>query len=86
MSGSVSTSAARMGWEEGLNDVGNMWFDTLLDREPETYAPLVGHPGIRPVLEGMMGRQCQLRSFRAYTSIQAPISRNGISIFMAILA
>ena len=58
--------AREMGWEEGLNDVGNMWFDSLLDREPETYAPLVGHPSIRPILEGMMGRQCQLRSFRAH--------------------
>ena len=58
--------ARAMGWEEGLNDVGNMWFDSLLDREPDTYAPLVGHPGIRPILEGMMGRQCQLRSFRAH--------------------
>ena len=43
-----------------------MWFDTLLDREPETYQPLVGHPSIRPYLEGMMGKQCQLRSFRAH--------------------
>ena len=58
--------ARTMGWEEGLNDVGNMWFDSLLDREPDTYAPLVGHPSIRPILEGMMGRQCQLRSFRAH--------------------
>ena len=56
--------AREMGWEEGLNAVGNMWFDTLLDREPETYAPLVGHPNIRPYLEGMMGKQCQLRSLR----------------------
>ncbi len=24
--------AREMGWEEGLNAVGNMWFDTLLDR------------------------------------------------------
>ena len=24
--------ARTMGWEEGLNDVGNMWFDSLLDR------------------------------------------------------
>ncbi len=58
--------ARAQGWEEGLNTVGNMWFDTLLDREPETFAPLVGHSSIRPVLEGMMGPQCQLRSFRAH--------------------
>ncbi|MBM3216907.1 phytanoyl-CoA dioxygenase family protein [Candidatus Poribacteria bacterium] len=53
-------------WEEGLNQVGNMWFDTLLDREPETYAPLVGHPNVRPYLEALMGKQCQLRSLRAH--------------------
>jgi hypothetical protein len=58
--------ARKMGWEEGLNSVGNMWFDSLLDREPETFAPLVGHPSIRPYLEGMMGPQCQLRSYRAH--------------------
>ena len=58
--------AREMGWEEGLNAVGNMWFDTLLDREPDTYAPLVGHPSIRPYLEGLMGKQCQLRSLRAH--------------------
>ena len=58
--------ARQQGWEEGLNAVGNMWFDTLLDREPETFAPLVGHKSIRPILEGMMGPQCQLRSHRAH--------------------
>ncbi len=58
--------ARAMGWEEGLNEVGNMWFDTLLDREPETFAPLAGHPSVRPFLETLMGRQCQLRSLRAH--------------------
>ena len=58
--------ARKMGWEEGLNAVGNMWFDSLLDREPETFAPLVGHPKIRPYLQGMMGPQCQLRSYRTH--------------------
>ena len=58
--------ARQQGWEEGLNSVGNMWFDTLLDQEPETYQSLVGHPSVRPYLEGMMGKQCQLRSFRAH--------------------
>ena len=43
--------ARENGWEEGLNEVGNMWFDSLLDREPETFGPLVGHESIRPVLE-----------------------------------
>ena len=58
--------AREQGWEEGLNAVGNMWFDSLLDREPDTYAPLVGHPNVRPYLEGLMGKQCQLRSLRAH--------------------
>src|SRR5688572_17809985 len=58
--------ARAMGWEEGLNAVGNMWFDSLLDREPETFAPLVGHASVRPYLEALMGRQCQLRSLRAH--------------------
>ena len=58
--------AREQGWEEGLNAVGNMWFDSLLDREPDTYAPLVGHPSVRPYLEGLMGKQCQLRSLRAH--------------------
>jgi len=58
--------ARQMGWEEGLNAVGNMWFDSLLDREPENFSSLVGHPNIRPYLEGMLGMQCQLRSFRAH--------------------
>lgn len=58
--------ARTQGWEEGLNSVGNMWFDTLLDREPEHFSRLVGHPSVRPLLEGLMGRQCQLRNLRAH--------------------
>ncbi|MFM7319935.1 MAG: phytanoyl-CoA dioxygenase family protein [Armatimonadota bacterium] len=54
------------GWEEGLNHVGNMWFDSLLDRMPETFAPLVGHPSVRPYLKALYGRQCQLRSLRGH--------------------
>ena len=41
--------AREQGWEEGLNAVGNMWFDTLLDREPDTYESLVGHSSVRPL-------------------------------------
>ncbi|HZO91721.1 MAG TPA: phytanoyl-CoA dioxygenase family protein [Chthonomonadaceae bacterium] len=54
------------GWEEGLNHVGNMWFDTLLDRMPEVFGPLVAHPSVRPHLEALLGPQCQLRSLRAH--------------------
>jgi hypothetical protein len=53
-------------WQEGLNEVGNMWFDSLLDRDPETFRPLVAHASIRPYLEALMGPQCQLRSLRAH--------------------
>ena len=58
--------ARAQGWEEGLNTVGNMWFDTLLDREPDIYGPIVGHPSVAPILFAMMGKQCQLRSYRAH--------------------
>ena len=58
--------ARKMGWEEGLNAVGNMWFDSLLQREPGNFRFLVAHPSVAPFLEGMMGRQCQLRSLRCH--------------------
>jgi hypothetical protein len=54
------------GWEEGLNHVGNMWFDSLLERMPETFAPLVAHPSVQPYLRELLGPQCQLRSFRGH--------------------
>jgi len=54
------------GWEEGLNAVGNMWFDSLLERMPETFSPLVAHPSVRPYLQELLGPQCQLRSFRGH--------------------
>ncbi len=53
-------------WEEGLNAVGNMWFDTMLERAPDVFAPLVAHPSVRPYLQELLGPQCQLRSFRAH--------------------
>lgn len=56
------------GWEEGLNAVGNMWFDTLLDRMPEVFGPLVAHPSVRPLLKALLGPQCQLRSLRAHVN------------------
>jgi hypothetical protein len=58
--------AREQGWQEGLNEVGNMWFDTLLERDPETFGPLVAHPAVRPYLEALMGPQCQLRSLRGH--------------------
>jgi hypothetical protein len=54
------------GWQEGLNHVGNMWFDCLLERKPDVFRPLVGHPSVRPHLEALYGPNCQLRSLRGH--------------------
>lgn len=63
----VSLNTARAnGWEEGLNRVGNMWFDSLLERMPEVFSPLVGHSSVRPYLDALYGSQCQLRSLRGH--------------------
>ncbi len=63
----ISLNQARAnGWEEGLNAVGNMWFDRLLDQMPDVFQPLVAHPNVRPHLEALLGPQCQLRSLRAH--------------------
>ena len=48
------------------NEVGNVAFDHLLAQEPELARPMVGHPSVAPYLKAMLGRQCQLRSFRAH--------------------
>ena len=29
--------AREQGWQEGLNEVGNMWFDRLLEQDPEMF-------------------------------------------------
>lgn len=63
--GAVNQARAN-GWEEGLNAVGNMWFDHLLEQMPEVFPPLVAHPSVREHLRALMGPQCQLRSFRAH--------------------
>lgn len=63
----VALNEARAnGWEEGLNHVGNMWFDCLLDRMPEIFGPLIGHPSVAPYLKALYGPQCQLRSLRGH--------------------
>lgn len=58
--------ARSQGWQDGLNQVGNMWFDSLLDRDPATFTPLVAHGSVRPYLQRLLGKQCQLRSLRAH--------------------
>jgi hypothetical protein len=63
----VALNMARAnGWEEGLNHVGNMWFDCLLERMPDIFGPLVGHRSVAPYLKALYGRQCQLRSLRGH--------------------
>jgi hypothetical protein len=58
--------ARENGWQEGLNSVGNMWFDHLLEQDPDTFAPLIAHPGVRSHLEALFGPQCQVRRVRAH--------------------
>lgn len=62
---SLNTARAN-GWEEGLNAVGNMWFDSLQERMPEVFNPLVAHASVRPLLQALLGPQCQLRSLRGH--------------------
>jgi hypothetical protein len=63
---SALNQARSNGWEEGLNHVGNMWFDCLLDRMSETFRPLVAHRSVRPMLNALYGPQCQLRGLRGH--------------------
>jgi hypothetical protein len=63
---SALNRARERGWQEGLNAVGNMWFDRLLEQDPDTFRPLIAHPGVRPYLEALMGPQCQVRRLRAH--------------------
>jgi hypothetical protein len=63
---SALDDARTNGWEEGLNAVGNMWFDRLLEQNPDPFRPLIAHPSVRPYLDALMGPQCQMRSFRAH--------------------
>ena len=48
------------------NAVGNVAFNHLLAQEPELARPLIGHASVACYLKAMLGRQCQLRSFRAH--------------------
>jgi len=62
----VLNRGRELGWQEGLNEVGNMWFDHLLEQDEATFRPFIAHPSVRPYLEALMGPQCQLRSLRAH--------------------
>jgi hypothetical protein len=43
-----------------------MWFDRLLEQDPETFRPLLMHPTVRPYLTELFGPQCQVRRLRAH--------------------
>ncbi len=47
-------------------NVGNYVYEYLLEEEPALARPLVGHASVAPYLRTMLGRQCQLRSFRVH--------------------
>lgn len=76
-------SAAVLAWRECLqrhydnkawdirNNVGNVAFDHLLEREPALAKPMVGHKSVSPYLCALMGKQCQLRSLRAHVNPSA---------------
>ena len=61
------------------NEVGNVAFDHLLEQEPGLARPLVGHASVATYLKAMLGRQCQLRSFRAHIN-PAAYTQNGTRI------
>lgn len=50
------------------NGVGNVAFEKLLALQPERARALVSHPGTAPYLKAVLGRQCQLRSFRGHVN------------------
>jgi len=56
---------------DGKNAVGNVWFDYLLKQEPNLARSMIGHESVAPYLKAMLGRQCQLRSFRAHVNPDA---------------
>jgi hypothetical protein len=48
------------------NCVGNVAFEKLLALRPELSRGLIAHPSVEPYLKAVLGKQCQLRSFRAH--------------------
>ncbi|MCZ6632582.1 MAG: phytanoyl-CoA dioxygenase family protein [bacterium] len=48
------------------NSVGNVAFEKLLALQPELSQGLIAHPSVGSYLKAVMGKQCQLRSFRAH--------------------
>ena len=58
--------ARAKGWQDGVNPVGNMKFDSLLEKAPEIFSSLIAHSSVRPYLWALLGPQCQLRRLRAH--------------------
>lgn len=54
------------GYAHGSNDVGTVWFDDVLDLDRNLFGSLIAHPSVRRELEGLCGRQLQLRSLRGH--------------------
>lgn len=50
------------------NGVGNVAFEKLLALQPERARALMTHPNTAPYLKAILGKQCQLRSFRAHVN------------------
>lgn len=55
-----------LGLHDGQTVVGNMYFNRMLELEPKVFAPFVAHASVRPLLEQLLGPQCQVRSLRAH--------------------
>lgn len=52
----------------GSNSVGNVYFNLLLEQQPDMVKPLLTAEGTTPYLKAIMGKQCQLRSVRAHVN------------------
>jgi hypothetical protein len=54
------------GHPRGSNDVGTVWFDDVLEVDPDLFGSLIAHPSVKEELRGLCGRQLQLRSLRGH--------------------
>jgi hypothetical protein len=54
------------GREHGENDRGTIWYDGVLNVDPERFGTLIAHRSIREELRELCGPQLQLRSMRGH--------------------